>query len=187
MSCDSYRSLEIWRIDAIKRIDSHRIFLSVGVKYHGPARQRGILITRERTTDNSLFVHLYIFSWEMQRSPLYMAKQRRAVTRTSLDIYSGILFSIRALSLVAARVKVPRNRIMKCSGVAFRADVYSPRILVTFYCWQVSAISGIGPRVNERHFIFPLGRNSASFFAQKNYSVFSGLRGKLIFVIFWNL
>jgi len=41
-------------------------------------------------------------------------------------------------------------------------DVYSPRILVTFYCRQVSAISGIGS-VNERHFILSLGRNSLSF------------------------
>lgn len=41
-------------------------------------------------------------------------------------------------------------------------DVYSPRILVTFYCRQVSAISGIGS-VNERHFILSLGRNSPPF------------------------
>jgi len=41
-------------------------------------------------------------------------------------------------------------------------DVYSPRILVTFYYQQVSAISGIGS-VNERHFILSLGRNSPPF------------------------
>lgn len=67
--------------------------------------------------------------------------------RYSHAFNSAFLFSHFYL---ATKVKVSRNRIMKCSGVAFHRCLQLSRILVTFYCHR-EGFSDFGiVFVNER-------------------------------------